>query len=135
MEAVAAICADTDIIVDYLRGREPGRTAYRMWRGRVEVFLTTISAFELLMGAQLSSRRAERMTEVMSLLEQHPVLTFDTDGAEEAAKKGSELRKIGATIEIRDLFNGAICLSKGLPILTKNKAHYERIIGLTVISP
>lgn len=135
VEAVKSLCVDTDVVVDYLRGREPGRSAFAAWRARAEVFVTSITAFELLLGANLSSRREERTVEVESLLDQHNTLPFTRESAREAAEKGAELRVKGATVEIRDLLNASMCLSKGIPILTKNKAHYERIRGIRVLTP
>lgn len=130
-----AICVDTDVIVDYLRGREPGRSAFIKWRGRSEVYVTSITAFELLLGANLSSKRERRIIEVESLLEQHGILNFTHESARKAAEKGAELRSEGIPIEIRDLFNASICLINKIPILTKNKVHYERIKDLTVLTP
>jgi len=69
------------------------------------------------------------------LLNQHEILAFDRDSANEAANKGAELRVKGAMMEIRDLLNASICSSKKIPILTKNKAHYERITELRVLTP
>ena len=135
MEALKALCVDTDVIVDYLRGREPGRSAFTKWRRKAEVYITSITAFELLLGASLSSKRERRIIEVESLLDQHSILTFTRESARKAAEKGAELRVEGIPVEIRDLFNASICLTRKIPILTKNKAHYERIKDLTVLTP
>lgn len=135
VETVRAICVDTDIIVDYLRGREPGKSAFTHWREKAESFITSITAFELLLGALVSSERERRIIEVESLLDQHEILAFDRYEAKKAAEKGAELRVKGAVVEIRDLFNASICLSKKIPILTRNKAHYERITELVVKTP
>jgi len=135
MEAVGTICVDTDVIVDYLRGREPGKSAFASWRKKAEVFITSITTFELLLGANLSLKREERTIGVESLLNQHDILAFGRDSAKEAAEKGAELRAEGAVVGIRDLLNASTCLSRKIPILTKNKAHYERITELTVLTP
>ena len=135
MEALKAVCVDTDVIVDYLRGREPGRSAFTKWRRKAEVYITSITAFELHLGASLSSKRKRRIIEVESLLDQHSILTFTRESARKAAEKGAELRAEGIPVEIRDLFNASICLTRKIPILTKNKTHYERIKDLTVLTP
>ena len=72
-----AVCFDTDVIVDYLRGREPGKSAFARWRKKAEIFITSITAFELLLGANLSSKRARRRLEVESLLHQLKILDFN----------------------------------------------------------
>lgn len=135
VETVSAICVDTDVIIDYLRGREPGKSTFASWREKAEVLITSITAFELLLGANLSSKREERIVQVESLLNQHEILAFARDSANEAANKGAKLRVEGTIVEIRDLFNASICLSRKIPILTKNKAHYERIPELTILTP
>jgi len=135
LEAVKSICVDTDIIIDYFRGREPGKTVFTDWRNKTEVFLTSITAFELLLGASLSSKREARITEVESLLDQHNTLDFTHESARKAAEKGAELKIKGIPIEIRDLFIASICLTNKLSLLTRNKSHYERIKDLTVLMP
>jgi tRNA(fMet)-specific endonuclease VapC len=122
-------------LVDFLRGRDPGSTAYKKWKSKANLLITSISAFELLMGAHLSSRKSQRIAEAESLIEQHIVLSLDKAAATIASQVGSELKTQGAGVEIRDLFNGAICLTRKIPILTGNRTHYERIRDLTVIHP
>jgi len=135
MEALKAICVDTDVIVDYLRGREPSRSAFTKWRKKAEIYITSITAFELLLGASLSSKKERRIIEVESLLNQHSILSFTHESARKAAEKGADLRAKGIPIEIRDLFNASICLTRKTPILTKNKTHYQRIKDLIVLTP
>jgi predicted nucleic acid-binding protein len=135
MEAVRTICADTDILIDYFRGREPGKSALFKWREKADIFITSITAFELLLGANLSSKREMRLIEVESLLDQHNILNFTRESAKKAAEKGAELREKGISIEIRDLFIASICLINKISILTMNKAHYERIKDLAVLAP
>jgi len=135
METLESVCVDTDIIVDYLRGRQPGKSAFEDWRKKTEVSVTAITAFELLLGACLSSKPEERVREAESFLDQVGILSFSRLEAGKAAEKGAELKKKGAIVEVRDLFNASICLSKRIPILTGNRTHYERISGLAVQTP
>jgi len=135
VEALKSVCVDTDVIIDYLRGREPGKSAFENWRKKVRVCITSITGFELLLGASLSSKREKRTLEVESLLHQHEILAFTLDAARKAAEKGAQLKEKGTPIEIRDLLNASICLNNKIPILTRNKAHYEKIEDLTVLTP
>jgi len=135
LEALKSICVDTDVLVDYLRGREPGKTTFNNWRKKAEIYTTSVTMFELLLGAHISSKRQERINEVQSLLDQCGLLLFDRGSAEKAAEKGAELRLKGHTLDVRDLLNASICLSKSMPILTKNRAHYERVSGLAILTP
>lgn len=135
MEPVEAVCVDTDVLVDYLRGREPGRSAFAERSRKAQVCATAITAFELHLGASLSSRSDERRLEVDSVLDQQRLLPLDRGGAEKAAELGAGLKRKGATIEIRDLLNAGICLSNQLAMLTGNRAHYEKVPGLRVLTP
>jgi len=122
-------------LVDFLRGRDPGSAAYNKWKDKANLLITSISVFELLMGAHLSSRRAQRITEAESLIEQHMVLSLDKAAATTASQVASGLKTRGLGVEIRDLFNCSVCLTNKIPILTSNKTHYKRIPDLSVISP
>jgi len=118
--------------VDFLRRREPGISIYNKHKSKTSI--SSVSAFELLFGASISSKPAARLLEVRSLFEKHPILPFDLSSSERAATVAADLKSKGNQIEIRDLFNASICLSRGIPILTRNKSHYERIDGLEVVS-
>lgn len=122
-----SICIDTDILIDYLRKNEPGTSAYIGCRKKGSTFVTSISAFELHLGAELLAYKVKRSEEVASLLEYHEIIPFDKPSAKSAARIGAELRKAGKAIEIRDLFNASICVSHDMPILTRNTSHYKRI--------
>ena len=99
------------------------------------MYITSITAFELLLGASLSSKREKRIIEVESLLDQYNILNLTREIAKKAAEKGAGLRAKGIQIDIRDLFNASICLARKIPILTKNKTRYERVRDLTVLTP
>lgn len=135
LEATKDLCVDTDVLVDFLRGRGPGSVAYKRWKTKAQLLITSISVFELLMGAHLSPKREQRVVETESLIEQHPVLSFDEVAAAKASQIGSQLKDKGLAVEIRDLFNGSICLTRNVPILTNNRSHYDRLPGLAVITP
>ena len=134
LETVSRVIVDTDVVVDYLRGRQPGGSLYSKWRKKAKVVLTSVVAFELLLGAKLSSKRDERLSEVQSLLDQHEISSFDADAAHVASDIGTELRKKGQTMEVRDLLNASICVARNMPMLTKNRSHYERVPALRIVS-
>jgi tRNA(fMet)-specific endonuclease VapC len=80
------------------------------------------------------AKKEERILEIHSLFENHPMLLFKRDRAEHASVIAADLRSLGEQIEIRDLFNASIYLSRGLAILTRNKSHYDRVKGLEILS-
>ncbi len=128
------ICIDTDVLIDFLKKKEPSSSTYEHWRNKAAVVVTSITAFELLFGSMLANlRERRRYDEALSLVEQHSVLPFDKFAAEKASEIGAELRRTGKVIEIRDLFNASICVSQGIPILTRNKGRYQRVAGLALL--
>ncbi len=134
LEGSKEISVDTEILIDFLKKKDPGSQAYEQWMNRGRVAITSITAFELLFGARYSDRKEKRYGEARSLVEQQQrVLPFDKSAADKASEIGAELRRVGKEIELRDLFNASICVNHNLPILTRNKAHYERVTGLELL--
>ena len=58
---------------------------------------------------------------------------FELECSRKAVEIFQLLRKNNKIIETPDLFIAATALSKGIPIATLNKKHFERIEGLEVI--
>lgn len=128
------ICVDTEILIDYLKRKEPGSSAYKRWRSKASIAITSITAYELLVGARGSLQKENRYEEAKSLIEQQDrVLSFDKKSAEKASELGAELRRNGKGLEIRDLFNASICITEVIPLLTRNKNHYSRVTGLKLL--
>jgi len=63
---------------------------------------TPLSAFELFMGANLSTHRSESVKLVSDFLRTLEILSFDLAAAEKAGEIEAELRKSGKPIDIRD---------------------------------
>lgn len=134
LEDLKEICVDTDVLIDFLRNKDPGSRTFEDWRNRATVGITAVSAFELLERARQSVNRERRLEEVHSLIQQQQfVLPLDASSADKASEISAELRSSGKVIEIRDLFNASICVSKMIPLLTRNKRHYERVPNLKLI--
>jgi tRNA(fMet)-specific endonuclease VapC len=133
LEAAKGICVDTDVLIDFLKKKEPGSRAYEKWRNKRTIAITSITAFELLFGASHSENMQKRYEEARSLIEQQHVLPFDKSAANKASKIGIQLQRLGKGIEIRDLFNASICVSQNIPMLTRNKNHYERVAELELL--
>ena len=136
LEDTKEICVDTDILIDFLKKKEPGSITYKQWKKKSSVGITSITAFELLMGVRLPgySKNEKRFEEVQSLIDQQDtVYSFDRNAADVASEVESELRGTGKTINFRDLINASICISRKVPILTRNKAHYQRVRALQIL--
>jgi predicted nucleic acid-binding protein len=117
------IVADTDVLIDALRGREPAasRVVTALTEGTLAT--TAITAFELRSGA----RTAEEIDLVEALLAGLPVLPFDDGAAKAAGSCRRGLEALGSTIGMGDYLIAGICLSRGAPLLTRNRKHFERV--------
>jgi predicted nucleic acid-binding protein len=120
------IVADSDVLIDALRGREPSSS--RVLTGLADRSLTTtaVSAFELLSGG----RSAEQIDAIEALLAALPILPFDERASQAAAACRRELEGKGSTIGMGDYLIAGICVSRAATLLTRNRKHFERIPGL-----
>lgn len=125
------VILDTNIVIDFLKGREPVASIFAGLRKKHRLALTTISVYELSYGA-IASNMLGTVTSFASSLH---ILTFDAEAAYLAAVLDRELSDKGQRIEAADIFIAAIALSKSLPLVTKNVKHFGRIGKLALIDP
>jgi predicted nucleic acid-binding protein len=124
---VAVIIADTDVLIDALAGRDAGqRIADGMRSGALAT--TSVTAFELGSGARNDIAR-ER---IRVLLEGLHVLPFDLEAARRATGVRLALEEQGRPIGMADYLIAGVCLASGAALLTRNRAHFERVPGLTL---
>lgn len=122
------IVADTDVLIDALRGHEP--MASRVGDGlRAGTLATTVVTLFELMGAAKDDRRRQR---VARLLRPLPVLALDRAASERAAEIRRELERAGAPIGMADCLIAGICAIAGATLLTRNRRHFERVPGLLI---
>lgn len=120
---------DTDVLVDYLRGRGPGAELLaRLGRGGYRV--TAVSAFELALGAahRLDPRPVQALLDA-------PTLALTPRGGLLGGEALARLRGDGRGIDVRDALQAGVCLDAGSPLVTRNVRHFERVPGLRVIRP
>jgi len=121
------IVADTDVLIDFLRGREPAaRVSAAIAAGALAT--TAITAFELRSGA----RTAKETTATEGLLAGLSVLPFDARASEAAAACRRELEAEGRTIGMADYLIAGTCISRAAVLLTRNRRHFDRIRQLVV---
>jgi predicted nucleic acid-binding protein len=125
---VAMIVADTDVMIDYLRGFAPvaDRVELELRHG---LATTAVSAFELWTGS-LGSNRRERAVE--ALLGAMRILPLDPASAKTGAAVRDLLRKRGRTASMADALIAGICIENAGILLTRNRAHFEGIDRLAL---
>lgn len=96
-----------------------------VWIRRGDLRLTVITLFELLRGDDWQ-RRADRIERLFT----SAPMPLDALSARSAGALELELRSRGHSIGVADSLQAGICLSRGLPLATRNRRHFERVPGL-----
>jgi tRNA(fMet)-specific endonuclease VapC len=122
------IIADSDVLIDFLRGR--GETAQRVAieLGTRSLATTAITAFELRSGAR-TVRHKRRLD---TLLEAMTILSFGPEEARIAAGIRQEVESQGQPIGMADYMIAAVCIAAGGVLLTRNLKHFERVKNLRI---
>ena len=120
------IVADTDVLIDFLAGRDPGaeRVALELDRGLLRT--TAVTRFELLSGA----RNPGQESTIRQVLAAIPTLSLDGQAADHAAQIQRNLQRAGEPIGMADSLIAGIVLSHGATLLTRNRRHFARVSGL-----
>ncbi len=120
------IVADTDVLIDFLQGRNPAADRIKLELEDSHLAVTAIGRFEILAGTR--SKRVEQV--VRQLLDAIPCLPVDAAAADRAAAIRRELGQQGADIGMADSLVAGVVLSSGSMLLTRNRRHFERVPGL-----
>ena len=123
--------ADTDVLIDFLSGAEPGasRVFHSIESGALQT--TAITRFELLSGARTDRAEAG----IRELLDVISTLPLDEPCADRAALVRRSLEKTGAAIGMADSLIAGIALVHNATLLTRNRKHFERVVGLRLAAP
>ncbi len=120
------IVADTDVMIDSLRGTEPTRSRIDLELSTGHLATTVITVFELLSGARRSAQR----TTIENLLGAMKILPLGPDATRIAAAIRHRLESRGEGIGMADYLIAGICLSRKAMLLTRNRGHFQRVQGL-----
>ena len=122
------IIADTDVLIDYLRGFGPVADRIELELER-RLATTVVTAFELWSGSQGSSRQEQS---VGTLLQAMDVIPLDPPSARAAAQIQAQLRAAGRTLPMADSLIAGICVERDAILLTRNRRHFEGIHRLSL---
>ncbi|MBI4150318.1 type II toxin-antitoxin system VapC family toxin [Candidatus Woesearchaeota archaeon] len=124
---------DSDFLIAILRNEAAAiKKLERLEKEQKPLSTTTINAFELLKGAQLSAKKEENLKLVGELLNSLDILSFDFHASRIAAMLTQHLQQNGKTIDVMDIFIGSICVFHDESIITKNVRHFQNIPGLSI---
>lgn len=126
--AVEPTVVDTDLVVDYLRGRGPGVSVVAALIRLRTLRLTAVTAFEVRVGTDFVDRRDP----ILRLLRGR-TLPLDLASALRGGEVSGVLARAGTPIGLADCLQAGICLRRDLPFATRNRRHFERVPGLRLI--
>lgn len=129
-----AILIDTSLLIAYERGQLE-LTSHVAGREHEEVFLSAISASELLHGAHRATDaavRTRRLAFVEAVLARFPVLEIDLEVARAHAALWSDLAHKGEMIGAHDAWIAALCIARNLTLATANTREFSRVAGLAI---
>jgi tRNA(fMet)-specific endonuclease VapC len=123
------VCVDTDIIIDYLRGRNENQEILPALIGKYEVYISPVSIYELYYGGYYSGK-LKPVEDVLAIL-----IPFDwtPEDSKKSAQIHVTLTKAGKTSNIKDILVAGPCLTRNIPLITRNILHFRKIKGLKVI--
>lgn len=119
------LAVDTDLVIDFLRGRGEGASLVRDGLAEGNLRLTAITGFELRVGTDFLDRRDD----ILRLFRSR-TLPIDLAAALRAGEVFSSLRAEGRGIGFADCLQAGICLRHAIRFATRNRKHFERVEGL-----
>lgn len=117
------IVADTDVLIDFLRGRGEGARRVALELETRSFATTAITAFEIRSGA----RTPRQKKAVDTLLEAMIVLPFGPEEARLAAEIRQQVESKGLPIGMADYMIAASCIAVDGILVTRNRKHFERV--------
>ncbi len=119
------VVVDTDLLVDFLRGKGAGAGLVRTLLAEHRLRLTAVTGFELRVGTDFLARR----NEILRLFRSRTV-PLDLASALRGGEVAADLRALGRGIGFADSLQAGICLRHDLPFATRNRKHFDRVPGL-----
>jgi tRNA(fMet)-specific endonuclease VapC len=124
------IIVDTDIIIDYLKKRQPGAELLKKSYLKYRICVTSITVYELIYGVQ----KSRKVDLINRLLRYVTVIPLDEISAIKAAALHYALKSKGMDIGVKDSFIAGICEAHNMPLLTSNVRHFGRIPSLKLVN-
>jgi toxin FitB len=135
------IVLDTNVVSELMRPTPDVKvTSWLNGLTRQEVWITTISIFELRFGIEIyakGQRRSHLEDSLARILEvgfHDRVLSFDEKAANAAARLSAKQRVTGRSKEVRDTFIAGIVSANRADLATRNVRHFEGL-DIRVVNP
>jgi len=135
------IVLDTNVISVFMKPEVDAQVASWLDRQpRQSLWTTAVTVFEIRMGLEILalSRRRQLLEDAFTRALEEAfvgrVLPFDESAAQAAGRICAARRKVGRTVEVRDLQIAGIAIARNAKLATRNIRHFEGL-GLELIDP
>jgi predicted nucleic acid-binding protein len=113
------VLVDTDVLIDFVRGntdlpQEP-------------LYITEITLYEFIRGSKNISKAKTLLEDGFS------VIFHDNPVIQKASEIWVDIKEKGEILDDRDILIGAASAVKKIPLLTRNRKHYERLEEFGVV--
>ncbi len=123
------ICLDTDVLIDFLRGKRKIVEAIKTLEEKHKLLTTSINIFELYYGAYRTGKSGN-VKAVDELAERLEILKLTEQSAKISGEILAELESDGRAINLRDILIAGIAIKNDVTLFTGNKRHFQRVKGL-----
>lgn len=123
---------DTNTCVYFLKNCFPALTQRLLDTEPDELFISSVTVFELAYGAQKSKWGEKTRQKLAMFLAPFTILPFDSEDAMIAGKIRGILEQHGMPIGPYDVQIAAQALARGLTVLTHNSREFQHVPGLKV---
>lgn len=122
---------DSDIIIDTLKDKSPGRDIFELVAPQ-RLATSVITYGEIMYGVRKGENAQKRKVEFSSFLQDFAIEVLPIDSAviETYLNIRLKLEEKGKPLADFDILIGATALSRGDTLVTKNLKHFQRIDGL-----
>lgn len=128
---------DSSFVVDLLREtarqRKGPASAFLARHLEDELRVSLFVACELLLGVERSDRSAEERRRVEEILSVVPLSLPSAELASVYGRVLADLQRRGVLIATMDMLIAASALVDGVPLVTRNVSHFERVPDLRII--
>ena len=123
---------DTNTCIYFLKNSFPTLTQRLLNTDPSELFVSSITVFELAYGAEKSKWGEKTRQKLAMFLAPFTILPFDDEDAMVAGRIRGALEQRGTPIGPYDVQIAAQALAKGLTVLTHNLSEFKRVPDLRV---
>jgi predicted nucleic acid-binding protein len=127
------ILTDTSFIIDVMKGNHEALVKLNeMRKTGATAMVSTVTLYELYVGVSRVRRPLEEKEKILKATSRMSTIGFDEKSAREAGRVQGDLKARGEMIDIPDILIAGIARACGFSVLTRNKAHFNKVIGLSV---